>query len=139
MMTVTDRMLKQMADHAADEYPRECCGALAGPIGSSTVTEMVRCRNEAADPRSFYEIGAERLIGLYGELGARGLEPVAWYHSHPSGPPLPSRTDINYMADPRVRYLILGKVDDSMVATCWRVNPMTGQPYEEEVDVVRTA
>lgn len=137
-MALTLDLMRAMADHARQDRPSECCGALAGPIGSQTATELVRCRNEAADPSRFYEIGADSLIRMYFDLADRGLEPVAWYHSHPSGPPLPSRADIAYMGDPRVRYLILGEVDGDMVATCWHVNPMTGRPYQEDVDILRT-
>src|SRR5262245_31477596 len=83
-----------MIEQARAELPNECCGLLAGGLEEG-VAQVVRCFplvNEAASPREY------RAVSGLGEANRQrresGLEFVAVYHSHPTSPPIPSKTDL---------------------------------------------
>jgi proteasome lid subunit RPN8/RPN11 len=48
-----------------------------------------------------------------------GLEVVAIYHSHPDGPPVPSRTDLDWRWAPGVADLIVGLSGAVPVGRAW--------------------
>jgi proteasome lid subunit RPN8/RPN11 len=88
------------------ELPNECCGLLAGhilPEGQPPVARVVKrypLVNAAASPRAF-ESEPRSMFDAERDRRTLGLEFVAVYHSHPTSPPAPSRTDLarNYSVD----------------------------------------
>jgi proteasome lid subunit RPN8/RPN11 len=80
-----------MLRHARLEAPRECCGLLVGKRES--VVRSVRARNlDALATR--YLIDPDDHFAAIRSARADGLEVVGAYHSHPSGAPVPSATDV---------------------------------------------
>ena len=80
-----------MLSHASAEAPRECCGLLVGT--KACVARSVRARNlEAAATR--YLVDPEDHFAAIRSARADGLEVIGAYHSHPSGAPVPSATDV---------------------------------------------
>ena len=80
-----------MIAHALCEYPNECCGVLVG--AGSVVSDLYRITNKAAssyrylmDPQEFLEVdqASEK----------KGLEMLAFYHSHTHSDAYPSQTDV---------------------------------------------
>ena len=87
-----------MLAQAVAEAPNECVGLLAGtPDGQ--VTERLPLINALADPRRF-ESDPRSLLAAERRRRQLGLEFLAVYHSHPTSPPIPSRTD----TDPEVNF-----------------------------------
>ena len=86
------RNLRQILEH---RYPKECCGLIAGDCNReiAKVFEMPNIstnRNEFYVKRGdFIRVGEEILRSGYGITGV--------FHSHPTGPLLPSVTDIEGM------------------------------------------
>jgi len=80
-----------MMAHALAEAPNECVGMLAG-TSDGQVLEHLPLVNALADPRRFVTEGRSQ---LQAERRCRelGLQILAVYHSHPTSPPVPSRTD----------------------------------------------
>lgn len=80
-----------MLAHAQAELPNECVGFLAG-TADGVVTAHFPLVNRLADPRRFESEGRSQLAA---EKRCRelGLRILAVYHSHPTSPPTPSRTD----------------------------------------------
>lgn len=100
--------LETILAHAREAYPRECCGALLGPVpascGGRRVDVALRAINEAAgDGR--YRLGPEAVGALDADGKARGLCVVGYYHSHPRGDSRPSPAD-RELAWPWLIYLI---------------------------------
>jgi proteasome lid subunit RPN8/RPN11 len=84
--------------HAEREYPRECCGVLAGRIsaeGTKTVRTVIPCRNVRGDsPQNRYEISPEELLRIQRQCREDGYDIVGFYHSHPDHPAQWSGTDL---------------------------------------------
>lgn len=98
-------ILDAMIDQARAELPNECCGLLAARIEAQpSAIVRVECRyplvNAAASP-VLYESEPKSMFAAVRDMRQRGLEIVAAYHSHPTSPPIPSRTDRerNYSED----------------------------------------
>jgi proteasome lid subunit RPN8/RPN11 len=100
-----------MVAQALAEQPLECCGLLAGvlegppeAVGPAVrvgrVVERYPLVNNAASPVEYWS-SDERLFAAHRDMRERGLEILAIYHSHPTSPPVPSRTDLarNYYPD----------------------------------------
>ena len=113
-----------MLAHAREEAPRECCGLLVG-LGN-TVVRSVRARN--VDPKvTRYLINPEDHFAAIRAARADGLEVGGAYHSHPSGAPVPSATDVaeaNGGAD--FLYLIVSPGTEEVRG--YRINPDGYEP-----------
>jgi [CysO sulfur-carrier protein]-S-L-cysteine hydrolase len=80
---------------ALAEQPNECCGLLAGVVsdGVARVVERLPLVNELASERR-YHADAMSLFAAHRRMREAGLVEVAVYHSHPTSPAVPSRTDL---------------------------------------------
>jgi [CysO sulfur-carrier protein]-S-L-cysteine hydrolase len=123
-----------MVRHAKKELPNECCGLLAGIVGSSELraVKWYPLINETASPIE-YRSEPRSMFEAIKDMRGPGYEIVAIYHSHPTSPPIPSRTDLaqNYSADvvniivglngpePTVRAWWLA--EDSFEETIWEI------------------
>ena len=85
-----------MVAQAVAEAPLECCGFLAGPAfadGQGTAAARYPLVNAAASPTE-YDAEPRSLFAAHKDIRNRGWEVLAVYHSHPTSPPVPSRTDL---------------------------------------------
>ena len=77
-------LLQAVYEHAAAEFPRECCGLLLGPRGAA-LDEARPCVNACAEAHRAFSLGPDDLwrlaAGLDGARPARVL-----YHSHVDAP-----------------------------------------------------
>jgi proteasome lid subunit RPN8/RPN11 len=94
--------------HAAEEAPNEACGLVV--VKDGVAERYVRGHNAAASPYRFeLEVPPETWF-----LEDEGFE-LAVFHSHPSSPPRPSRTDVEniglWQGKP---YLILSLASDTL-------------------------
>ncbi|MBI4818245.1 MAG: Mov34/MPN/PAD-1 family protein [Deltaproteobacteria bacterium] len=80
--TLSAQLFEEIVSHARAEYPREACGLIAGPKGSSELTEARAIPNVESQSISFRMDDGERLRFLE-DIGQRGLEERVIYHSHP--------------------------------------------------------
>ena len=113
-MTVAPGVIADMLAHAREEAPRECCGLLIGT--SDAIERSVRARN-LADRATRYLIDPEDHFAAIHAARRNGREVVGAYHSHPSGPPVPSATDraeANSGAD--FVYVIVSLMDEAVRA-----------------------
>jgi proteasome lid subunit RPN8/RPN11 len=102
-----------LVEHAEAESPNEACGLLS--LRDSVAQEYFPGRNVAASPYRFeLEIDPEVWF-----LEDDGYE-LAVFHSHPSSPPRPSRTDVeNVGLWQRRPYVILSLRSGELAA--WRI------------------
>lgn len=84
-MNLTDSTLAELRDHAAAEYPRECCGMI------HQSGRVRRCRNIASRPDRF-EFAADDVLALFESQST--ADPITTiYHSHPDAPAIWSLAD----------------------------------------------
>lgn len=90
---------------AAEAAPREACGLLFGredEISGCEVTD-----NVAENPERHFEIDPRALFAAIRAERAGGATLLGYWHSHPSGNPRPSATDIAMAAPDGRLWLIL--------------------------------
>lgn len=109
-----------MIAQARAELPNECCGLLAGRMDGSIariecrfplVNELISPTEYLSEPRSMFE--AMRAIDR------AGLDIVAVYHSHPTSPPIPSKTDRERNYSPDVANFIISLINDPPRVQAW--------------------
>lgn len=88
------QLLDEVIAQARAELPNECCGLLAGRVegGIGKVERRYPLVNACASPIE-YESEPRSLFGAVKDMRLHGIEVLAVYHSHPTSPPVPSRTD----------------------------------------------
>ena len=86
-MVIPAEVRSALVEHAEAELPNEACGLLV--LRDGVAERLVAGRNRAASPYRFeLEVDPETWF-----LEDEGYE-LAVFHSHPSSPPRPSRTDV---------------------------------------------
>ena len=86
-MVIPAEVRSALVEHAQAELPNEACGLLV--LRDGVAERLVPGRNRAASPYRFeLEVDPETWF-----LEDDGYE-LAVFHSHPSSPPRPSRTDV---------------------------------------------
>lgn len=114
---IPEELLHEVYRHARREFPRECCGWLAGARDDVRISKIRPCRNVQGRPEAqcssenelhgvvdrtaetAYVIGGAELLELVRALD--GPEPPRiFYHSHPNGRAYFSDTDRKVAMDP---------------------------------------
>lgn len=91
--------------HGRETYPHECCGALLGR--DRVVHGTVALPNTTEEgPRRRFLVRPSDYRDAESQAGARGLELLGFYHSHPDHPARPSQYDLDH-AWPVFSYVIL--------------------------------
>ena len=84
-------LLDEMLTHVAGLWPEEACGLIGGLDGRAA--RLYPVENVRHSPVAF-EMEPLQQIKAMLAMEAEGLELIAIYHSHPSGPARPSITDV---------------------------------------------
>lgn len=130
MLPLPRAVYDNMAAHAVEEYPQECCGFLTGTDDPDT-WRVQRCTNiqnelNAKDPAQyprdartayvFSRVDMERLF--FGRFESAGARVIGFYHSHPDQPAYFSEKDrmeaLTDWLDPEPGYLVLSATGDTV-------------------------
>ena len=113
-MLIPAEVRSALVEHAEVETPNEACGLIV--LRDGVAERYVRGRNRAASPYRFeLEVDPETWF-----LEDEGFE-LAVFHSHPSSPPRPSRTDLENVGLWEGRpYVILSVRTQKLAA--WRIH-----------------
>ena len=91
-----------MCVHVKNNAPLEACGLLAGK--NNSVEKVFFITNQAKSPVKFRMDPTEQLNALEW-IDSNGLDLLAIFHSHPTGPEMVSATDIEEAAYPVVNII----------------------------------
>ena len=105
-LRVEDR--QAMVDHVRSAWPEEACGLLAGT--GSQVKRVYLIENIRHSPNDYF-MDPNQQVRTMLEIEAAGWDLCSIFHSHPAGPPQPSRTDIDRAYYPDAVYIILAPLD----------------------------
>lgn len=106
VLKVTSGIIATLIAEATSAAPAECCGLL---LGRDSIAEAVPAANVAADPLRHFEIDPQALISAHRAAREGGPQVLGYYHSHPTGHPVPSATDCQHSAgDGRVWAIVAG-------------------------------
>ena len=116
-----------MVQHAREEYPRECCGMLAGK--NTTITKLFKIKN-IAQRMDEYELDPLEQVNAFEEIDRLSLKLLGVYHSHPDHPCYPSGLDISRAFYPDTLFFIISLKD--MTAFQLKAFKMSEGKVEEE-------
>jgi [CysO sulfur-carrier protein]-S-L-cysteine hydrolase len=107
--------LEEMIAQARASAPLETCGLLAGREGQATRVLPV--------PNVLHSRVAYRMDGqeFADAMTACDFEPLAIYHSHPAGPPVPSPTDIAESFYPDSIHIIISLAQEPPSVRAFRI------------------
>ena len=106
-----ESMAREIVEHAEAEFPKECCGMLAGPNG--TAARLYRLTNVDPDPIMRYNADPKELKKIYDDIFDEDWEIVCIYHSHTHSPAFPSPTDVERAFHPDAVYALVSLADRS--------------------------
>ncbi|MBA2226894.1 M67 family metallopeptidase [Thermogemmata fonticola] len=123
----------QLIHHARLALPHECCGLLAGRIhrGQAFVTHVFPLGNALASPTA-YLTDPRDLLHAFRSLRQLRCDLLAFYHSHPTSPPWPSRRDLEQNTyGSEVLHVIVSLAEEEPEIAAWRLFPASYQavPY----------
>lgn len=128
-------LVKEMIAHAVEEYPRECCGLLAGreQDGFHRAERLYRLVNELGSGVEFLSEPRSMLAAMR-DMISRGWDVVAVYHSHPTTQPIPSAKDRerNYSED--VVNFIIGLAGSTPELRGWWLTAESHREAEWQVE-----
>ena len=108
MIILAKDIAEEMVQHAREEYPRECCGMLAGK--DTTITKLFKIKN-IAQRMDEYELDPLEQVNAFEKIDSLPLKLLGVYHSHPNHPCYPSGLDINQAFYPDTLSLIISLKD----------------------------
>ena len=104
---VTSGVMATLLKEAQRAAPAECCGLLLGQ--GNRISTVSPAANVAEDPLRHFEIDPAALFAAHRAARSGGEEIIGYYHSHPSGHPVPSATDCQHASgDARVWAIVAG-------------------------------
>ena len=130
MLRIPEFYVNQMLEHARSAAPEEACGILAGL--DDTVFDVHAAENTLHSPVEYFMDPGDQLR-ITTEIFDRGLDDLAYYHSHPASEAYPSRTDVDRVVVGRARLVIVTLRDDLQSVRSFFVE--SGEIEEEEVRI----
>lgn len=116
---LSHEQVRAISRHALDEAPNEACGLIAGT--DSRVSRIVPVENVAEQPATQFEMEPRALARHLPELAGEGLATLGFYHSHPTGDPIPSPSDISQSLWDDTVYLIVGLKRQKPQLGAWHI------------------
>ncbi|SFG09841.1 Proteasome lid subunit RPN8/RPN11, contains Jab1/MPN metalloenzyme (JAMM) motif [Novosphingobium sp. CF614] len=96
---VTSGVMATLCAEADRAAPEECCGLLlgrGGPGGEGRIEMALPAANVSDRPRLRFEIDPAALLAAHKAARAGGPRVLGYYHSHPTGHPVPSAIDCEH-------------------------------------------
>ena len=120
MLPLGDNVREQMIDHAREQFPKECCGMLAGVDGKPV--KVVRATN-SEDSEFRYRVDDRELLRFLRDCDDNGWDFLAVYHSHTRSEAYPSPTDVRLATNwPDPYYVLVSLADqDDPVVRAFRI------------------
>lgn len=115
-MKLTAKLRRAMRQHAADEYPNECCGIVANG-------EYIPCRNVSTQ-KDMFQIHHEDLADAEDKGAIQ-----AYVHSHPDGTSKPSELDLHQIELHQKPWVIIGNDDIAIHKPFGYKAPLIGRNY----------
>jgi len=131
MLPLGDDVRGEMIAHAREQFPKECCGMLAGVDGKPV--KVIRATN-SEDSEFRYRVDDRELLRFLHDCDDNGWDFLAVYHSHTRSEAYPSPTDVRLAGNwPDPFYVLVSLEDqDNPVVRAFRIT-------EGEISEVPTA
>jgi len=118
----------QMTSHLSDCLPAEGCGLVGGDV-TYHAHLVIPIANFLSSP-SHFRMDEREQLATFLTLEEKGLDLIAIYHSHPSGLPVPSTTDIIEFFYPESLMIVFSLVSKAWISKAYRIN-ITDHSFDE--------
>ncbi len=106
-MILSSSHRQQIIEIAERENPFEACGLITCKGKESQA--VIQIPNVLAS-RSAYRMAGPELVNALWTVESEGWSVLAFFHSHPNSPPIPSPTDLAEHHYPEIPQIILGVI-----------------------------
>jgi proteasome lid subunit RPN8/RPN11 len=131
-LKINATIIDEMIGHACEGLPLEVCGILGGKEGAASV--LYRVANTEASGIHFLMDPREQVDAME-DLDAKGLDLIAFYHSHPANPAWPTSEDVRLAFYPDVFIVIVSLMKpDEPEVRAFRI--IDKQVFPREIEVV---
>jgi proteasome lid subunit RPN8/RPN11 len=130
VMRIPRAILEKMVDHARGEWPKECCGLLAG---KDRIVERIYQLDNREENRVSYLADPQQQFLAFKEMEDLDLELLAIYHSHPDSDCYPSGMDIEKAFYTDVLHIIISLKDPASNVKAFRID-RSGKIIEEKFE-----
>lgn len=117
-MRISAQLLQQIIDHARQEAPRECCGFLAA---KGEEIKAVHPATNCSPVDLEFQMASREIYELELRIRQDGHEIGAVYHSHPSGVPVLSETDLHHARFWMCDWVVVGLAEEEPDVRCYQV------------------
>ena len=104
-IAIPRKIIQSLLHHAQQTPEQEVCGLISSQ--NNVPYRSYPIQNTADKPESFFNLDAQQQIQAMTTMRNNDEQLFAIYHSHPSAPAVPSRTDLEQANYPEVLYLII--------------------------------
>ena len=122
---------RSMLDDVQRRYPEEACGLLGGRANRVCIVAPVV---NILKSSSRYRMDPQEQLGVFQQFDLQGMDVIGIYHSHPTGPSHPSRTDIEEAYYPEASYLIWSEMRGNWGCRAFRI--LSGAYSEMEIRLI---
>jgi len=136
MIVITKAQSEQVLKQVRQEYPHEACGIMAGT--DKDVHHIYPMANLSDTPRTFYYLDPAEQLAVFKDMRQRGLEMLAYYHSHIDSKAYPSERDIKLAFYPE-SLMVIVKVTSNSVGELKAYRVVDGKVEEEELALALAA
>ncbi|MBL8134928.1 MAG: M67 family metallopeptidase [Anaerolineae bacterium] len=124
LLWFTPDRYQQLLNLALERAPEEACGVLVGVTshtGVASVEQLIMVDNIASDRHVSFRLDDAQFARVVGRTVASDQEIVGFFHSHPRGDSIPSRSDVALASYPDVPQIIVGLGHISPTVAAWRI------------------
>lgn len=104
-IAIPRQLVQKILHHAQQTPEQEVCGLISSQNG--TPYRYYPIKNTSTQPERFFNLDAQQQIQAMSNMRDHHEQLFAIYHSHPSAPAIPSRTDIQQANYPEALNLII--------------------------------
>lgn len=124
MIRFASGLIEGLVDHARNDYPHECCGALFGrfePNGDISIGDARPLSNtrENAHRHNRFAITVEDVRSCEAKARKDGVDLIGFYHSHPDHPAVPSDFDRDNALPFYLYPIVSVHGGDTTALRCW--------------------
>jgi release factor glutamine methyltransferase len=119
-ITIARKLMQQMLRAAQETPDIEVCGLIAAKNHSPCLCYPIK--NAAQQPQSRFLLDAKQQITALTHMREQGETLFGIYHSHPTGPATPSKTDVQLAAYPEALHFIISLDTQGVLALrCFKI------------------
>ena len=122
-ITISSKQIEEMRRHVVDCYPEEGCGILGG--FKDRVEWVIPVTNMLHSATRF-RMDPQEQVDAFFKIEEAGGKLIGIYHSHPSGPEVPSDSDVRESPLPKTVHIIWHPLNVEWIFRAYWIESMVG-------------